>query len=237
MIRKAFKWGFRLAGLLAVALAVLIVGHNTILRLLLENRLKNVTGLETTVGRVRVEWTRPVVRLSHVRLFNPPVLGGKPFLDIPEARVTYDFTELFSQRFRVRELRVSIEEIRLVRQGSTLSTQALLASYRRKASPVGASLVDPLVYAGVDRLVLSADRYIYQDYFEPLRAQDLFLRVREVSVDNLRAPADWVRLWKQAAQAKGIAPPPLAGPTAHASSPAASTGAPPVSVSTNRTAP
>ena len=69
MISKLFKWAFRLVILLIVTVVVVVVGHNTVLRLVLEDRIQSATGLETTVGRVRVDWTRPGVRVSHVRLF------------------------------------------------------------------------------------------------------------------------------------------------------------------------
>jgi hypothetical protein len=206
VIRKLFKWAFRLVILLVVTAVVVIVGHNTVLRLLLENRIQAATGLETTVGRVRVDWTRPGVRISHVRLFNPPVLGGKPFLDIVEARVTYDFTDLFSKQFRIRHLQLVIEDIRLVHQGVGLSTKDVLKRHREGAPPIGDTLVDPLTFAGVDRLTFSAERYLYLDYAYPGQSQGLRLGWRKLTAENLRRPGDWALLWEHMARAQGIRP-------------------------------
>jgi len=213
VIRKLFKWAFRLVILLVVTTVIVIVGHNTVLRLVLENRIQAATGLETTVGRVRVDWTRPGVRISHVRLFNPPVLGGKPFLDIVEARVTYDFTDLFSRRFRVRNLQLVIEDIRLVRQGVGLSTQVALERHREGAPPIGDVLVDPLTFVGVDRLTFSVERYLYLDYANPGQSQGLRLKWRKLTAQNLKRPGDWALLWQHLARAQGIRPLPSPAPS------------------------
>jgi hypothetical protein len=228
VIRKLFKWAFRLVILSVVTAVLVIVGHNTVLRLLLERRLQAATGLETTVGRVRMDWTRPRVHLSHVRLFNPPVLGGKPFLDIPEAQVTYDFTDLFSKKLRVRDLQVVIEDIRLVRQGVGLSTLQLLDRHREGAPPVGSVLVDPLVFTGVDRLTFSVERYLYLDYAQPGQSQGLRLNWRKLTAENLNRPGDWTVLWQHLARAKGIRPLPP---------PAASGATPPPALPANPAAP
>lgn len=206
MIRKLFKWAFRLVFLAAVTLVLVAIGHNTVLRLVLEDRIQAATGLETTVGRVRLDWTRPRIRLSHVRLFNPSILGGKPFLDIIEAQVTYDFTDLFSKRFRVRKLQVVIEDIRLVRQGVGLSTASLLNRHREGARPIGDTLVDPLTFVGVDSLTFSVERYLYLDYAQPSQSQGLRVRWHQLTAGNLNRPGDWAVLWQHLARAQGIRP-------------------------------
>lgn len=196
VIRKLFKWAFRLVVLGVVAVVLLAVGHNTALRLLLEKRIKEATGFEATVGRVRMEWVRPVLRVSHVRVFHPDALGGRPVVDISEARVRYDFTDLFSGVFRVRELDVVIEEMRFVRAEGGVSTQTLLAGHRAGARPVGEMLVDPLEYAGVDRFTFSAERFYYVDRNGLGSSQSVRLGWQQLRAEQLRKPEDWVLLWE-----------------------------------------
>ncbi|MFM1942586.1 MAG: hypothetical protein RI897_1568 [Verrucomicrobiota bacterium] len=196
MIRKLFKWAFRLVVLGVIAVVLLAVGHNTALRLLLESRIKEATGFEATVGRVRMEWMRPVLRVSHVRVFHPDALGGRPVVDISEARVRYDFTDLFSGVFRVRELDAEIEEVRFVRAEAGVSTQTLLAGHRAGASSMGQMLVDPLEYAGVDRFTFSAGRFYYVDRTGGGRSQAIRLDWRQLRAEQLRKPEDWVLLWE-----------------------------------------
>jgi len=207
-MRRLFKWTFRLVFTLVLAIAVLGFGRNLILRLLLEKRLTEATGFETSIGRVQIEFTSPAVRFFHVRLFNPPRLGGKPFVDILEARVTYDLTDLFSRRFRVRELQVLISDVRFVRQDLRYNTQAILARSQNQARNLPDALVDPLKFLGVDRLVLSAERYRYDDFLEMTQSQDVLLGLRGMVATNLVQSQDWTALWRNIAQAKGIRPPP-----------------------------
>jgi hypothetical protein len=213
VIRRLFKWSFRLLVLVLLTVTVVVLGRNTFLRLLLEQRLQAATGLETTVGRAYLEWTRPVIRFQHVRLFNPAALGGEPFLDILEANVTYSFTGLFYQRFHVRKLELNIGDVRLVRAGPAHSTQALIARQSARGVPrIAPLLVDPLTYSGVDHLLLTVKRYTYEDRVTPYLNQRLALNIRDLSVYRVTARTDWERLWGQLAQAQGILPPPLPPP-------------------------
>ena len=213
MITRLFKWTFRLLVLLLLTVTVLVLGRNTFLRLLLEQRVEAATGFQTTVGRAYLEWTRPVLRFEHVRLFNPAALEGEPFLDILEAKVTYRFTPLFSQRFHVRKLELNIGDVRLVRGTPGHSTQALLGRQRTQGAPrVAPLLVDPFIFTGVDHLLLTVHRYTYHDRVAPHLSQRLGLNIRDLSVYHLAARADWERLWAQLAQAQGIVPPPLPPP-------------------------
>lgn len=209
MIRKLFKWAFRLVVLAVIAVVVLAVGHNTALRLVLENRIKEATGFEATVGRVRMEWMRPVLRVSHVRVFHPDALGGRPVVDISEARVRYDFTDLFSGVFRVRELDAEIEEVRFVRAEAGVSTQTLLAGHRAGARSVGQMLVDPLEYAGVDRFTFSADRFYYVDRTGAGRSQAIRLDWRQLRAEQLRKPEDWELLWEVLNKRQPLMPGPV----------------------------
>jgi len=220
VIRRLIKWTLRLIAVAVVLIVVVALGRNVFFRLMLERRLEAATGFQTTVGRAQVDWLRPVIRFQHVRLFNPPELGGKPFLDILEAKVTYDFTELLAQRFLVRELEMEIGEVRLVRHEVDVSTQALLSRHWARVGPfVGAVLVDPLMFVGVDRLVLSMDRYVYSDHIDVWRTKDVSLGVRELSVEQLRNRGDWLRLWEQLARARGLGPLPLPPPPVRIPSP------------------
>jgi hypothetical protein len=213
VIRILFKWSFRLLVLVVLTLTVVVVGRNTFLRLLLEQRIQAATGFETTVGRAYLECTRPVLRFQHVRLFNPAALEGEPFLDILEGKVTYGFIDLFSRRFRVRRLELNIGDVRLVRVAPGHSTQALVARQGAPGAPrVAPVLVEPFGYAGVDHLLLTVQRYTYHDRVDPLRSQRLALNIRDLSVHRLRTRNDWEELWRQLARAQGIAPPPLPPP-------------------------
>ncbi|MGA1238487.1 MAG: hypothetical protein ACO34E_16685 [Limisphaerales bacterium] len=210
MIRKLFKWAFRLLVLGVVAVVLLAVGHNTALRLLLENRIKEATGFEANVGRVRMDWMRPVVRVSHIRVFHPDALGGRPLVDISDALIRYDFTDLFSGIFRVRELDAVIEEMRFVRAEAGVSTQTLLAGHRAGARPMGETLVDPLEYAGVDRFTFSAERFYYVDRTGAGRSQVIRLGWRQLRAEQLRKPEDWELLWDVLNQRQPLLPNPTA---------------------------
>jgi hypothetical protein len=212
MIRKLFKWTFRLAALLITVSVLLALGRNVIARLLLEHRLEAATGFEAAIGRVQIDLTRPVVRITHLRLFNPPQLGRRPFVDILEARITYDLNGLLARRFLVRELRVGVGDVRFVRKDPGVSTQDLFARHRRGREPIGNTLVHPLAYTGVDQLLLSAERYSYIDYVQMARTQDLPLALRDLQASNLTKPEDWTQLWLRFAEHRGIVPPPLFTP-------------------------
>jgi hypothetical protein len=90
MIRWFLKWVIRLCLLVLVLAIILLVSLNSILRVIIEHNIREQTGMDAEIGRFKLGWTKPVIEIQDLKIYNSPHFGGTPFLDIPEIHVEYD---------------------------------------------------------------------------------------------------------------------------------------------------
>src|SRR5277367_1003262 len=103
-----FKWLVRLFILAVVLVVILFLSLDTILRLVMENRIRAQTGMDAEIGKFSIGLATPTITIRDFKLFNPPNFGGTLFLDIPEIHVEYDRSALASRQLHVTLLRFNL---------------------------------------------------------------------------------------------------------------------------------
>src|SRR5665213_1199909 len=89
-IMKTFlKWFFGALLLVVVLAVVFLLSLDTILRVVVENRIRAQTGMDAEIGKFHLGLLEPVVTIKDLKIYNPPSFGGTPFLSIPEIHVEY----------------------------------------------------------------------------------------------------------------------------------------------------
>ena len=129
-----FKWLFRLFALAVVLVVILLLSLNSILRVVIENRIHAQTGMDAEIGKFSLSLVEPTVEIQNLRLFNPPDFGGTPFLNIPEIHAEYDRPALARHDIHITLMRFNLGELDIVKNeagqtnifalGVTLPTRA-----------------------------------------------------------------------------------------------------------------
>jgi hypothetical protein len=115
VLKFVFKWTFRLCLLALVLVGVLVLSLNTLLRVLMEHRLRAQTGLEAEIGRVSFRWFQPQVEIRDLKIFNSPEFGGALFLDFPEIHLEYDRAALARSALHLTLVRLNLGELDIVK--------------------------------------------------------------------------------------------------------------------------
>jgi len=115
MIKFIFKWLFRLFLLAVVLVVILLLSFNTILRVVIENRIRAQTGMDAEIGKFSAGIVEPTVEIQNFRLYNPPDFGGTSFLNIPEIHIEYDRAALARREIHVTLLRFNLGELDIVK--------------------------------------------------------------------------------------------------------------------------
>src|SRR6516162_7984237 len=117
-MKKLLKWFFIIM-LAFVALAVIaLLSLDTILRAVVENRIRAQTGMEAEIGKFHLGLLEPVVTIKDFKIHNPPEFGGTPFLDIPEIHVEYDRDALLNNQIHLTLVRFNLSELDIVKNAS-----------------------------------------------------------------------------------------------------------------------
>ncbi|MGA3283533.1 MAG: hypothetical protein ABSD57_03620 [Verrucomicrobiota bacterium] len=110
-----FKWLFRLFLLAVVLVVILLLSLNSILRVVIENRIRAQTGMDAEIGKFSLGLASPAVTIKDLKIYNPPSFGGTLFLDIPEIHVEYDRAALARHEIHVTLMRFNLGELDIVK--------------------------------------------------------------------------------------------------------------------------
>lgn len=202
MIRFVFRWLFRLFFLAVVVVVILVLSFDSIVRLVMEQRIQAQTGMDAEIGRVSVGFFKPQITILDLKLFNPPAYGGTPLLVIPEIHVEYDRLALVESRFHLTLVRFNLAELDIVKNdaGHTnlmeLGLDIKLPAKNAGASPPPAPNLAEfqsktgLVPAGVDVLNLSIGTLKYLDLKDSRNNLTQKIGIENLVIKNVRGPAD-----------------------------------------------
>jgi|SRR5579862_6076819 len=110
-----FKWALRIVVLAVVAVVLLLVFKDSILRAVAQHQLRTATGLEVKIGHISSGLLSPVVDIENITVYNTPDFGGTEFLIVPELHVEFDPEALANEKFRIKLLRANVAELDIVR--------------------------------------------------------------------------------------------------------------------------
>jgi len=189
-----FKWLFRLL-LLAVALVVIfILSLDTILRVVIQNRIRAQTGMDAEIGKFTLGLAEPTITIKDFKLFNPPSFGGTPFLDIKEIHVEYDRAALAKSDLHVTLLRFNLGELDIVKneagQTNIFSIAALPSVKKTGGKEKSFSAQTGLTFTGIDVLNVSIGKARFIDLKDPQNNREQVIGIENCVMKDVKTPAD-----------------------------------------------
>src|SRR5207244_2321724 len=112
---RLLKWALRIVMLLIVAVVLLLVFKDTILRKIAEYQIRSQTGMDVKIGRFSSGLLSPDVTIENLKLYNTPQFGGTEFLTIPELHIEFDAAAFQRQRLRIKLVRFNLAELDVVK--------------------------------------------------------------------------------------------------------------------------
>ena len=192
-MKRIFKWLLRLV-LVLVALAVLLfVFKDSILRAVVEQRIRSRTGMDVKIGKFSSGVFSPVVTLENLKLYNTAEFGGTPFLDVPELHLEFDPAALARHKLHVTLMRFNLAELDVVRNevGQT-NVAGILNRIQAQASNEGGpqKLLKDFEFTGIDVLNLTVGKTRYIDLKEARNNREVRVNLQNQIFRNVKSDAD-----------------------------------------------
>jgi hypothetical protein len=209
MMKWLFKWLLRLflAGmaLVVVAVVVLLLSYNSILRVVIERQIRAQTGMDAEIGRVKVALFSPTAEIRNFKLYNTASFGGTPFLDIPEVHVEYDRNALARREIHLTLLRFNLGELDIVKNqagqtniflpginvpvkkggNSTNSTSNALADFKKQSG---------FDFKGIDMLNVSIGKVKFIDLQNQRNNREQTIGIENLLLPNVKSEVDLLGL-------------------------------------------
>lgn len=201
VVKRIFKWLLRLflvaVALVVVAVVVLLLSYNSILRVFMERQIHAQTGMDAEIGSLKISLLSPVVEIRNFKIRNPPDFGGTPFLDIREIHVEYDRAALAHREIHLTLLRFNLGELDIVKNlaGRTNIFVPNLKSPGGKAGGLTNSLADfqkqsGYDFTGIDMLNVSIGKVKFIDLRDQRNNRQQTIGIDELVIPHVKSVAD-----------------------------------------------
>ncbi len=217
-MKRLIKWILRIFVLCVVAIVLLLVFKNSILRVIAEHQIRSQTGMDVKIGRFSSGLFSPDVTIENLRLYNTPEFGGTEFLTIPELHMEIDPDALVAQKLRIKLVRLNLAELDVVKNadGQTNIVTMLAKMPKGSLAPhgirVGRKKFD---FEGIDVLNLSLGRMRFIDLKHPEKNRDVLINLDNQVFSNVKTEGSvdgiLITLWLRSGGASLIRPQDIAG--------------------------
>lgn len=189
-----FKWALRIVVLAVVAVVLLLVFKDSILRVIAEHRIRAATGMDVKIGHISSGLFSPVVTIENLKLYNTPEFGGTEFLVVPELHVEFDANALADEKLRIKLLRCNVAEIDVVRNlsGQTNIVTMLAKMPKGKLAPQGVHVGGKkLEFEGIDVLNLGLGRARFIDLKNRAHDHEIVINLDNQVFNNVKTDTDF----------------------------------------------
>ena len=189
-----FKWLLRLFLLVVVLVVIFFLSLDTIIRVVMENRIRAQTGMDAQIGKFTLGLVEPVITIKDFKLFNPPSFGGTPFLDIKEIHAEYDRAALAKSELHVVLLRFNLAELDIVKneagQTNIFSLAALPSVKQSSGSGKSFTKQTGMKFTGIDVLNVSIGKAQFVDLKDQHNNRTQVIGIENCVMKDVKTPAD-----------------------------------------------
>ena len=199
-MKRIFKWLLRLflaaVALVVVAVIVLLLSYNSILRVTMERQIRAQTGMDAEIGSLNIGLISPVAEIKNFKIHNTPDFGGTPFLDIPEIHVEYNRAALARREIHVKLLRFNLGELDIVKNQAG-RTNIFLSGIKSPGKNSGGG--NPLAdfkkqsgydFTGIDMLNVSIGKVKFIDLQDQRNNREQTIGIDNCVIPNVKSLTD-----------------------------------------------
>jgi len=160
---KKFRWIVIL--LLALVITVAL-GKDLVARVAVSTAVRWVTGLRLEMASLEVGVLSPVIRIRHLRVYNPEGFPEPLMADFPEIAVRYRLSGLLARPIHLQEVTLDLEQFMVVKDSrSQLNLDALkVVQASKPAAGPRSRPTHPSSDIHIDVLDLRIGTVIYKEY-------------------------------------------------------------------------
>ena len=151
---------------IAIALLVVAIAKDIVIKTMVEKGVEIVTGLKLDIGTLKVGVLKPVVDIKDLKLFNAPGFKDRTMIDMPEIYVDYDLAAIFKNRIHLNEVRIDLKEFDVIKneQGVLNLDSLKVVQAEKEGKKPAEKAAGKAAEIQIDNLKLRIGKVIYKDY-------------------------------------------------------------------------
>ena len=150
---------------IVVALFILAVVKDLVIKISVEKGIEVVTGLKVGMRHLSVGIIRPVVDIKGLKVYNGGAFEEKVMVEMPQIYVDYDLAAILGGKIHLRKLYLNLKEFNVVKNSKgALNLDSLKVVITRKEGKSQSGEAKGLPPIQIDDLRLKIWKATYKDY-------------------------------------------------------------------------
>lgn len=148
-----------------VALFVVALFKDLIIKVSVEGGAEFVTGLKLSIRSFHVGILRPVVSIKGLTIYNPSSFPDRTMLDMPQIYVNYDLGAILQKDIHLRQVDINLKQFIVVKNAKgelNLNSLKVVKAQKENKPPEGEK--GAAIKMRIDKLHLKIGKVIYKDY-------------------------------------------------------------------------
>ena len=150
--------------IIVAVLFVLNILKNGIIQFALGSGISAGAHVSASIGSTNAHLLGGNIRLKNFRLKNPWGFSGPAMVDAPLIFIDFDLGSIGKQKLHFREIEVHLKQVTIIKNAKGEVNVNALKSKEAKAGKSESSKKAKAPKMHIDRMTLSVDRVVYQDY-------------------------------------------------------------------------
>jgi uncharacterized protein involved in outer membrane biogenesis len=188
-MRRLIRWALFLFVVLVVLVVAAVLLLNTIVKQVVESRMRARTGMDARIGLIDVGLLSPTITVEHFKLYNTADFGGSVFIDMPELHLEYDPLAIRSGKLHFKLVRLDLAEVALVQDKNGRLNVLDLENRSRSASRGKKSSAADLKFTGIDTLNLTLGKFHLSNLASG-REEEIQFGIKNQISHNVKSEAD-----------------------------------------------
>jgi uncharacterized protein involved in outer membrane biogenesis len=189
-MRRLIRWAIYLFILLVVLAVAGVLLLDTIVKEVVESRLRASTGMDVRIGKIEVGLLSPTITIENFKLYNTAEFGGSLFLDMPELHLEYDRMAARSGHLHFKLVRLDLAEIALVQnKNGRLNVQAMEKKGREASGGEKSPVTVNVKFTGIDTLNLTLGKFRLSNLASG-REEEIDFGIKDQLSHNVKSEAD-----------------------------------------------
>ena len=159
LVRRLFRLALYLFIVFVVVIVAVILLRNTIVKEMVESRLRARTGMDVRIGLTDVGLLSHTLTFENVKLYNTAEFGGSLFLDMPELHLEFDPRAFRSGTLHFKLVRLDLEEVAVVQDKKGRLNMKEMEKRSREVSHKKKSSSDHFKFTGIDTFNLTLGKF------------------------------------------------------------------------------
>ena len=150
--------------ILAIAVFILFVLKDVIIKTSIESVVSYKTGLRIEIGGLKTSFSKSFISIEDMFILNPKGFDDRIMAELPEVYIDYDLPAILKRKIHLQNIKINLKELTIVKEKGDRKNLDQIKSLKKEKTEKQKEKDSRSQGLQIDNLYLKMGKVIYKDY-------------------------------------------------------------------------